>query len=189
MEKPMKGSLKLIMWAGILLVCCLMAALFVMQFKVGITVRRDLAATQKDLRDAMKASRKMEELENREQELRQKEAGLSRRVAVNEKEPLPLLKVLTGIATKEGMRKIRFVLLKQSALPLEGAAALPAETLQPLYIQMDAEAAFPQVLSFLERLAGLERIVQVERAEISRRKEAVPYQAVTLNLVTYSFKE
>lgn len=68
----------------------------------------------------------------------------------------------------------------------EGSAAA-AQGPSPVYLQMEFEASFPRVLSFLHKLMDLERIVKVEGISVKRDKDILPYQKVSLDLVTYTF--
>lgn len=57
----------------------------------------------------------------------------------------------------------------------------------PVYLEMTFEGSFPLILSFLQKLMSLERIVKIEGMSIQRRKDILPYQKVSLDLVTYTF--
>lgn len=68
-----------------------------------------------------------------------------------------------------------------------GVVALPQGASTPIYLQMDFEGSFPQILVFLEKLMSLERIVEVEGIFIERKKETLPYQKASLDLIAYTF--
>lgn len=57
----------------------------------------------------------------------------------------------------------------------------------PLGIEINFEATYLQALDFLKGIAGIERIVVVEGIVMERKKEILPYQRVSLKLVTYTF--
>lgn len=58
---------------------------------------------------------------------------------------------------------------------------------KPLYLEMNFEGTFLQLLDFLKKLNNLERIVAVSAIEIKRSEEVLPYQKISLQLITYTF--
>ncbi len=56
-----------------------------------------------------------------------------------------------------------------------------------LMIEISFECNFFELLSFLKELLKLERIVSIEGIKIMRSSEIIPFQKITLNLVTYTF--
>jgi hypothetical protein len=186
----MKKMLPIIVWLGMSILAFLSVLAFILQLRAGANLNNELAAKKEELQDAQVASRKMEELERKGQELRQKENKMLKRVAVNDTQPLELIKTITSVASKVGLHKIGFELKNESAAapsPKKKKAAASAP--EPVYFQMKFQASFPQTLSFLGELSGLERVVTVERIEIGRQVDILPYQAVVLDLATYSFSE
>ncbi len=189
----MKKSLDLIVWLAMGLILIGLVFVFIWQQQLNSGIRKELEAKKEELSNAQSASRKMEELEKKGQELKQKENKMKKRVAVGDIQPLELIRTITGLASKIGLRKIKFELKSSSAnvskdkkaLPTPAPGAGPA----PVYFQMKFNSTFPQALKLLEDLNGLERIVTVEKIEINREIGILPYQSVTLDLVTYSFPE
>jgi len=188
----MKKFLPLVIWLGMSLFAFLAIFVFVLQLQSNLVLNKELNAKKEELRDAQTASRRMEDLERKGQELKQKENKMKKQVAIGDTQPLGLIKTITGLASKIGLRKIGFELKADSANAAKGKSLLsfsagsgPA----PVYFQMKFDASFTQTLEFLKALNGLERIVTVERIEIDRKTEILPYQSVILNLITYSFAE
>lgn len=58
---------------------------------------------------------------------------------------------------------------------------------KPLAIKMTFECEFSHLVSFLREILNLERLVSVEEIKIERSEKILPYQKVTLKLVTYTF--
>jgi Tfp pilus assembly protein PilO len=187
----MKKILPIVTWLGISLFSLLAVFAFILQLRSGADLNKELDAKKEELRDAQVASRKMEDMERKAQELKQKEKKMFKRVAINDAQPLELIKTITGLASQIGLRKLSFD-LKSAGSP-DSNVKKPAVHNQsgpsPVAFQMKAEASFAQLLSFLKGLNGLERVVTVEKIEISRQTEILPYQSVVLELVAYSFFE
>jgi Tfp pilus assembly protein PilO len=165
---------------------------FVIQLQSRLGLNKELDTKKEELQDAQTASQRMEDLERKGQELKLKENKIKKQVAVGDTQPLGLIKTITGSASKMGLRKISFELKTDSAntskgkLPLSSSAGSGPAL---LYFQMKFAASFNQILEFLKELNSLERIVTVEKIEIDRKTEILPYQSVVLDLITYSYPE
>ncbi len=188
----MKKFIPLLIWLGLGLAGALAVFVFVLQLQSNQKLNEELKAKKTELAEAQSASRKMQELEKKSQELKQEERRIKRRVAVNDSQPLELIKVVTGSASKIGLRNIGFELKTASAVaPKDNSPA--ASSAQgdpvPVYFQMKFDSAFSQAVKFIKELNELERIISLEKVQISRKKDIIPYQAVTLDLVTYFFQE
>jgi Tfp pilus assembly protein PilO len=191
-DKIMKKWLPLLVWVGMGLVALLVIFVFILQLQSHQTSRKELDSKNEELKEAQSASRKMEELEKKSQELKQKENKMKKRVVVGDIQPLGLIKTITGTANKLGLRKIRFELKSASATASKDSPAAPVVAGSgpiPVYFQMKFNSTFSQVIKFLGDLKDLERIVTVEKIEIDREDNTIPYQAVILDLATYYFPE
>jgi Tfp pilus assembly protein PilO len=186
----MKKLLPITIWLTMCLCALLAVFAVIMQLRSSAALNKELGAKKEELHDAQIASRKMEDLEKRGQELKQKENKMIKRVALNDTQPLYLIKSITGLASKIGLRKISFELKAASAVASnDKKPRLPPSAPVPVYFEMKFDASFAQVLKFLRELNGLERIVAVEKIEINREVNILPYQSVVLDLVTYTFTE
>jgi len=188
----MKKLLPILNWVGMGLAILLVAFVFVTQFQAKQKLNKELTVKKAELLEAESASRRMAELEKKSQGLRQKEIKMKRRVVVGDTQPLELIKAITGLASKTGLRKIKFELKTSSQIAVKDPSAPPAPPGSgpvPSYFQMDFDSTFPQALKFFKDLNELERIVTVEKIDISRKTDILPYQSVTLSLATYSFSE
>jgi hypothetical protein len=187
----MKKLVPLITGLGMGLLALLAVFIFILQLRSNSALNKDLSSKKAELKDIQSASRKMEDLERKSQDLKQKENRMLRRVVVGDTQPLGLIKAITGSASKMGLRKISFDLKTASSGSGKDKKAAPAAGAgpQPVHFVMKFNATFPQALKFIKELYGLERIVSVEGIEMSRNKEILPYQSVTLNLAAYYFTE
>jgi Tfp pilus assembly protein PilO len=188
----MKKWLPLLMWLGMGLVALLVVFIFISQLRSHQTLRSELGSKKEELKEAQSASKKMEALEKKSQELKLKENKIKKRVLVKDIQPLGLIKTITGLSNKEGLRKISFEMKSVSANVSKDSKAAPAAVVTgpiPVYFQMKFNSTFSQALKFLKDLNDLERIVTIEKIEIDRETSILPYQSVTLDLVTYYFAE
>jgi hypothetical protein len=188
----MKKLIPVLSWLGMGLGVLLVIFFFILQLQENKKLNKEYKEKKEELGEAQKASRKMDELEKKSQELKQKEVKMKKRVAVGEVRPLGLIKDIAGSAGKMGLRKISFELRKSSVLISKDSKAplsLPAAGPAPMYFQMKFDSTFNQALKFIQDLSEQERIVSVEKIEISRKAEILPYQSITLALVAYSFAE
>jgi hypothetical protein len=188
----MKKLFPLLMGLGIGVFALLVVFVFILQLRAHQEFKKELSGKKEELKEAQTASRKMEELEKKSQELKQLESKMKKRVAVGDTQPLGLIKIITGSASKMGLRKISFELKTASASASKDNKSAPAAQGAgpvPVYFQMKFNATFPQALKFLKELNDLERIVTAEKIEISRSIDILPYQSVILDLVTYYFPE
>lgn len=212
---------KIIAVAPLIAAIVILSSFYTWQFRMGITLKEDLASKKKEFRRAEAASKHLKDLERQISDIKQKEEMLFRRVPINEKEPLGLIRSLIRLGGQAGLKGIT-VSLKDKALPAQGVASqsrrgaaqgaegapadeasaesitpaeAPAEDASPapqagpapIYLQMEFEGSFPQLLSFLDKLMNLERIVKVEGMRVQRKKDIIPYQKVSMDLVTYTF--
>ena len=188
----MKKLLPILIWLGIGLVLLLVVFVFVVQFQARQKLNQELTVKKTELLEAESASLKMAELEKKSQGLRQKEIKMKRRVVVGDTQPLELIKTITGLASKTGLRKIKFGLKTSSQISANdpsAPSAPPGTGPTPSYFQMNFDSTFPQVLKFIKGLNELDRIVTVEKIDISRKIDILPYQSVVLSLATYSFSQ
>jgi hypothetical protein len=188
----MKKWLPLLMWVGMGLIAFLAVFVCILQLQSQQALRKDLNSKKEELKEAQVASRKMEELEKKSQELKQKENRMKKRVVVGDIQPLGLIKTITGSANKLGLRKITFELKSSSNTASKDGKPAPVVVGAgpvPVYFQMKFNSTFSQALKFLKELNDQERIVSVEKIEIDREDKSLPYQLVTLDLVTYYFSE
>ena len=188
---------------------------FLWQLKNNIDLKKELTQKAQLLKEIETTSRHLKELEVQSRDLKQKAEALYKRVPVDEKQPLSLIKVLINIGGEIGLRKISFSVkeesidekdklslisgvsgqgsdlskggpMQEAAVPVQSAALAVSGVAQigpkPLYLEMNFEGTFPQLLDFLKKLNNLERIVTVSAIEIKRSEEALPYQKISLQL-------
>jgi len=180
----MKKIVEIGIWAGIAALCLLLAFVFFLTFKGNVVLKKELDQKKEELKVAQKASRKLADLEKQADELLQREKKLQRQVARQEYRPFALIRTITKTGTKTGLRAIRFEVLPP--VPT-GETAFPGVT--EVQFRMDCQATFPQMLTFLKEVEGLERIVAVRAVDIKRQPETIPYQSVVVTLATYTFPE
>lgn len=192
--------------SAILILLILVISFCLWQLRENVSLRQELDKKGQELKDVESNSRHLEALKKQNQDLSYKEEAIKRKVPVNEKQPISLIKTLTVIAGETGLRKAVFS-IKEMASQGGSASARslgqpPGQTLaspttqgstglpmgiKPIEIGVSSEATYLQALSFLERLMNLERVIVVDELTIERKKEILPYQQVSLQISTYSF--
>jgi len=188
-NKALKRTVLIISWLGISFLIILVIVIFLWQFRTNSTLRRDLSAKKKAVKQVQQANRRFEELKKQSGELKQEEELLDKRLPVGEKQPMGLIRQITLLAREKGLGKINFRIKSASALQ-EGTnpAVDSGKDLIPLYFEMSFETTFPQLLEFLKELADLERVITVEKLVIIREEGILPKQKINLSLVTYTFQ-
>lgn len=213
---------KLLSVAPLFAVTVVLLSFFIWQLRLSTTLKQKFDSKSKEFKQTEAASKHLRGLEKQISDIKQKEEMQYKRVPINEKEPLSLMRTLIRLGGQAGLKGISLS-LKEKTAPSQSAAyqgsqvatqdteggseEAPAQqaavsseasvtespvssqtgALSPIYLEMDFEGSFPQVVAFLEKLAKLERIVKVDGVRIERKKEILPYQKVSLDLITYTF--
>lgn len=213
----------LIINLSILILLLAIVVFFMWQIKNNIDLRKELAKKVQLLKEIETASRHLKELEIQSRDLKQKAEVLYKRVPVDEKQPLSLIKALINIGGEAGLKEITFSVKEESkgepktqigsyfanqevpsqkgslpeGMPMQkagqptpsvtGPSSAPQTGLKLIYLEMNFTGTYPQLLIFLEKLTKLKRIVSVEKINIQRDEKILPYQKISLDLVTYTF--
>lgn len=183
--------------AAVAVAIILLSFLSISGLKLNTRLARELALKKSEHKEARSAGKRLKALQKQVQDLEQKEKTIGIRVPAHEKLPFILIRTLTAIAGEAGLKKPAFridetdetqaqQITQQDAPAVQGdTGALPGP--KPIKLQMSFEATYQQALSFLEKINNLERVVKVEQIKIERKKEILPCQKVSLQLVTYTF--
>jgi Tfp pilus assembly protein PilO len=179
----MKKTTYLTVWACLGAMIILTAGICFWQFKANQASRALYKQKQAEYDDALAASKRLETLERQSQELKQKEIAVFRKVPVGDTTPLALIKKLTQIAGQRGLRNLSFDVPQPKDIQALAAQQDP----YPMAFTMKFEGTFASSMDFLKALTALERLVNIEKIEIKRDENVLPYQQVSLRLVAYSF--
>lgn len=175
-----------------LILLILFISFFLWQLKINLRIKQIRTEKSDELKKTEAEGRRLEQLKEQSQDLKQKEDSLYQIIPLNEKQPLGLIKQLISLGSEIGLKKVTFRTKEKKGLR-EGQFFGSSQTqpkpspFQPLYLEMNSEGTFLQLLDFLARLNNLERIVYVNALEIKRSKEILPYQKFFLQLITYTF--
>lgn len=71
----------------------------------------------------------------------------------------------------------------------EQQAIVVSNGIRTIFLELNFQGTYQQLLDFLKRLNGIERIVSVEGLNIERKKELLPYQKIQLILAAYTYSE
>lgn len=109
----MKRTDVLIIFILITVLIILIAFLF-WQYKDSFNLKRQLEEKNTELEKAQVVSRRVEELEKQNEELRQKEGILYSRVSIDEKQPFSLIRKILSIGNEIGLRGMSFDIKEKS---------------------------------------------------------------------------
>lgn len=180
------------------------AAVFVWQLRSGARINAEFAASEKALAALRVSSSRSRELRRLQADLDEQEARLFRRIPAETGHPLGLIREISSLAKSSGFRAFTIELVAQDAsadVPAPAAAAgqdpaaggksgkTKKNAVGPRVVAMDirCEAGFADLLLFLRRLYGLERIVSMEKLRIQRVDASLPRQSVEMRIHAYSF--
>lgn len=214
----MKHFNLIISFIGIILITLL--SLFILEFKKNINLKEKKNQKVAILKEAKRAKEMLEKVQEEISYLGLEAAEIEKMIPEKEKQPLELIRRLTALGNKYGLKKIEFIykkrethsvsqLLEKSNLSLPEQASLPQNVssslekqnfsksslpekeslfLKPINFQMNFECNFFSLLSFLEKINSLERIITIKKITIRREEKTLPLQKVSLSLTVYTFK-
>lgn len=191
----------LLVYILIITALTVLVALFFWQFNIKISANKILEQKKNQLESAYSASKHLKELDVQKEGLKQRKEKLCRRLPVGEKKPLDLIKTLMRLGSRIGLRNIVFNVKESdpgsqaerssSDIFPEGGrqqvSAQPKAGVTPLYFTMSFNGSFTQLLDFMKETASMERIVDIEEVKIKRDENILPYQKISLELITYTF--
>jgi Tfp pilus assembly protein PilO len=158
-------------------------AAYVLQIRITMSLQKVLKEKTQELKDAQSANKRLELLESQRQDLSQKERELNLRVSRNEKEPLSVIKELARLGASTGIMGTKFKIVKAFS---DGSAPDQSAGLRSLFVEMECQATFLQLLEFIEKVEKFKRLVGVSQVKIDRTDAKLPYLKVTMQLVSYT---
>ncbi|MFA6217872.1 MAG: type 4a pilus biogenesis protein PilO [Candidatus Omnitrophota bacterium] len=176
-------KLNLIVNIVVITVLVLVIALFGWYLKENFDLKASLAEKSAEYEKEENANRYLAELERKNEALKQEEQKINKVVPLNEEKPFGLVKDLIRVSTQAGLKECNFKITDS------GTADTANNGLKQFFIKMKCESTFPQAINFLEKLSSMERLVLVETVAITRKKEILPYQEITFDMVSYTFVE
>lgn len=170
-------------------VIALLFACFLWQIRANISLKQELNTKNEEFKEAKSASKRLKKLQRQIQDLEEREKTINNKAPRNENQPLGLIRTLNGLAADIGLKNAVFTIKekKSSDSQLQAMPAALPLGINSLRLEMSFEAALAQALDFLKMAAKIERVVAVEKIEVARKKEILPHQKVTLELVAYTF--
>jgi Tfp pilus assembly protein PilO len=161
------------------------AGVFAWQLKTNTGLRKELDKKEKELEKSEKASRRLADLSKKSHLLSNELNLFEKKVPKGQQQPLDLIKTITDVGNRIGLRNAVFHVKTASVLedPLPVTLGQDADS---LFFEMVFEGTFSQTLDFLKAISELERLVSVEKMQIERGEDILPRQKVILNLVAYT---
>lgn len=160
----------------------LLGMLCISQLKINRDLNIRLFEKRKELAMAEDASRRLDELEKEDKDIKQKQEAMYRQVPLNEKHPLNFIKELIQAGTGTGLKEIKISVLKdQHSMASDGFA--------PIRMELVCSGAFSSLLAFMEKLSAMERLVNVDMLKIERDEKILPSQKIYLQFLIYTFPQ
>ena len=180
-----------------ILVTLFLLILFLLwQLRVNAVLSKEFAEKREKAKKIQSVKENLADLTKKTRDLKERKDRLYKKAPVNEEQPLSLIKALIKTGSQIGLKNITVGLKEETeeAATIKTSSGSENQTTKELglkatYLEMDFEAAFPQLTLFLEKLMKLERVVSVEGIKIERNDKSLPYQKVSLDLATYIFQE
>lgn len=167
----------------IIIVCVILPGILcVSQLKINQAINIRLSEKRKELAMALDASRRLDELEKEDKEIKQKQEAMSLRVPFNEKQPFNFIRALIQAGTSAGLKEIKINLVKDEQ-------PMVSEGFIPTRMELACNGTFSSLLLFLEQLTVMERLINVDMLKIEREEKLLPGQRIYLQLLIYTFPQ
>lgn len=152
------------------------------QLKINQDLSRKLSEKRKELAVAEGASRRLDELEKEDKDIKQKQETMSRQVPFNEKQPFNFIKALIQVGTSAGLKEIKINVVKDEQ-------PIVSEGFIPLRLELTCSGAFSSLLVFLKQLTAMERLINVDMLKVERDEKLLPSQRIYLQFLIYTFPQ
>ena len=160
----------------------LLGILCLSQLKINQNLSLKLSEKRKELTMAEDASRRLDELEKEDNEVKRKQEAMSRQVPFNEKHPFNFIRALIQAETSAGLKEIKINVLKDTQ-------SIVSEGFIPIRRELICSSAFSSLLVFLKQLTAMERLVNVDMLKVERDEKLLPNQTIYLQLLIYTFPQ
>lgn len=160
----------------------LLGLLCVSQLKINRDLSMRLSEKRKELAMAEDASRRLDELEKEDKDIKQKQEAMSRQVPFNEKQPFNFIRALIRAGTSAGLKEIKINVVKDEQ-------PIVSEGFIPTRMELACSGTFSSLLVFLEQLTAMERLINVDMLKIEREEKLLPSQRIYLQFLIYTFPQ
>ena len=160
----------------------LLGMLCVSQLKINRDLSMRLSERRKELAMAEDVSRRLDELEKEDKDIKQKQEAMSLQVPFNEKQPFNFIRAFIQAGTSAGLKEIKINVLKDTQ-------SIVSEGFIPIRLELICSSAFSSLLVFLKQLTAMERLVNVDMLKIERDEKLLPNQTIYLQLLIYTFPQ
>jgi Tfp pilus assembly protein PilO len=157
---------------------------FILQLRANRPLREELAQVRKEKDKAKRDTQYLDRLKTQSEQLDERIEALYRVVSLNEDKPLALIKELIHLSSEIGLEGVSFII--PSVSNESGPKKKTEKGVKRLPLQMEFEADFQQLVTFLEGISKMQRLVFPETIDIERSEKISPRQKIRLRLVTYT---
>jgi len=152
------------------------------QLRINQELSRKLSEKRKELAMAEDASRRLDQLEREDKDIKQKQEAMSRQVPFNEKQPFNFIRELIKVGTSAGLKEIKINVVKDEQ-------PIVSEGFIPMRMELTCSGAFSSLAVFLKQLTAMERLVNVDMLKVERDEKLLPNQTIYLQLLIYTFPQ
>ncbi len=160
----------------------LLGMLCLSQLKINQNLSLKLSEKRKELAMAEDASRRLDELEKEDKDIKQKQEAMSRQVPLNEKQPFNFIRALIQAGTSAGLKEIKINVLKDTQ-------SVVSDGFISIRMELSCSGAFSSLLTFLEQLTAMERLINVDMLKVERDEKLLPGQRIYLQFLIYTFPQ
>ena len=149
--------------------------------KVNRNLDAKLSEKRKELIEAEDTSRRLDKLEREDKDIMQKQEALYRQVPnFSKKLPFDFIRTLIQAGTSAGLKEIKINIVHKNQ-------QLSSDSFIPIRVELTCKGVFSSLLVFFEKLAGIERIINVDMLRVEREETSLPSQKIYLQLIVYTF--
>ena len=160
----------------------LLGMLCLSQLKINQNLSLKLSEKRKELAMAEDASRRLDELEKEDNEIKRKQEAMSRQVPFNEKHPFSFIRALIQEGTNAGLKEIKINVVKDEQ-------PIVSEGFIPIRMELACNGAFSSLAVFLKQLTAMERLVNVDMLKVERDEKLLPSQKIYLQFLIYTLPQ
>ena len=205
----MKGF-KFILGVGIIFLLGSLAVVAI-SLKEDIKVKKILNIKEKKLKDIIRASTEMVNLQKNIFNQRIEELRIEESIPTDEKHNADLIMSLSAISQRAGFENIKFIYgnksgnqddmtmagssssnegeMANSSFLGEASGEDDTSSVKTNTITLEGEIEFQLIFSFLEEILNLRRLLTIESIDINQSSKISSMQNVQITVIYYSFKE
>ena len=156
-------------------------ALYLNQKRIVKNLQAQQAKFIEDLKRGTQAQRIAEGFKKKGlTDLETQESFIMARIPQDEKDSVPVLKLLTHVAKEAEISRVSI-----TSKPKQQVAF--GENLYYFPLVLELECGYQELCAFLNKILSMERLMLIQELSVERKEELLPKSKVTLTLFAYTF--